>query len=87
MDKVYNKEEIVKWIKENLTYENNIYKIDINLYKKLQYNNLLIIDSSNYKYFIKKIRYLLKTYDIKMKYVIKYIYSTYEIIYYIDLRD
>ena len=87
MDKVYNKEEMVKWIKENLTYENNIYKIDINLYKKLQYNNLLIIDSSNYKYFIKKIRYLLKTYDIKMKYVIKYIYSTYEIIYYIDLRD
>lgn len=87
MNNTCTKEEIVKWIREHLIYENNLYKIDINLYKKLQYHNLLIIHSSNYKSFIKKIRNLLNNNDIKMKYVIKYIYSTYEIIYYIDLDE
>ena len=90
-------DELKEWINNNLSSENDtIYKFDKTIFKRLQYNNKdkLFMDiydtkkkyNNTYKSFIKIMRQALNKNNIKIKYEINYIYSTYDIIYYIHLQ-
>lgn len=88
---------LIKWIHDNLILQNDMgYRFDKTLFKKMQYNNedIIFMDiydvknkyTKTYKSFIKILRQTLNKYNIKLKYTINYIYSTYDIVYYIYLN-
>lgn len=88
---------LIKWIHDNLLLQNDLsYRLDKTLFKKMQYKNediifMDVIDLKNrynktYKSFIKILRQTLNKYNIKLKYTINYIYSTYDIVYYIYIN-
>lgn len=88
-------EKLILWIKENWIEDNDIYTFEKSIYKKMQYFNQdkTFIETFNitsrynntYKSFIKILRQLLNNYNITLNYNIHYIYSTYEMIYFIKL--
>lgn len=90
-------DELILWIKENLILQNNnSYRFDKSIFKKMQYYNqdkefiekfnITYKYNNTYKTFIKLLRHLLYNYHLKLMYTVNYINSSYEIIYYIHIN-
>jgi len=96
---------ISTFIKENFIVENNEYKCDTYIFKRLMLKNKIyelqeyLIDKyynskrnyprnmTTYRGFNVVLRQLCNNLNIKYRYHIQYIHSTYNIIYYITLND